>query len=221
MRGAATAFAALEGAYPRSVEVAFYLGVSRLFLSDYAGAITALQAARRVDDGSFGANIGWYLAVAEERVGRQGRRERRTRDDLPRDERPRTARVPGRRVARTRVGMRCAIACAVFVAAALLRGAALQVQPPPIQAESFQVLSDEAQRAFKGQSWDAAAGTYQAIVDLARRRHEELWEARGLLGLGSVSAARARYEEARRLVLESLGTFERLRRVAGRRRAPR
>ena len=69
--GAATAFAALEGAYPRSVEVAFYLGVSRLFLSDYAGAITALQAARRVDDGSFGANIGWYLAVAEERMGRK------------------------------------------------------------------------------------------------------------------------------------------------------
>ncbi|MGH9142923.1 MAG: tetratricopeptide repeat protein [Vicinamibacterales bacterium] len=68
---AATSLAGLEAAYPRSVEVPFYLGVSRLFLSDYAGAITALQAARRVDDGSFTANIGWYLAVAEERAGRK------------------------------------------------------------------------------------------------------------------------------------------------------
>ena len=69
--GAATSFAAIEAAYPRSVEVPFYLGVSRLFLNDYAGAIAALQAARRVDDGSFGSNIGWYLAVAEERAGRK------------------------------------------------------------------------------------------------------------------------------------------------------
>ncbi|MGH9142924.1 MAG: hypothetical protein ACRD2I_17465, partial [Vicinamibacterales bacterium] len=106
--------------------------------------------------------------------------------------------------------MRGAIACIVIVAAALLRGAALEVQPPQGQTEAFLTLSDEAQRAFGSQSWDTAAEKYHAMIELARQWHEELWEARGLLGLGSVSNARARYAEARPLVLESLSTFERL-----------
>ncbi|HEY2150767.1 MAG TPA: hypothetical protein VGH34_08165 [Vicinamibacterales bacterium] len=62
--------AALQPQYPNSVEVPFYLGVSRLFLGDAAGARSALDAARRVSDDSFAPAIDWFLAVADERAGR-------------------------------------------------------------------------------------------------------------------------------------------------------
>ncbi|HEY1909804.1 MAG TPA: hypothetical protein VGG73_02690 [Vicinamibacterales bacterium] len=62
--------AALQPRYPNSVEVPFYLGVSRLFLGDVAGARAALEAARRVSDESFAPAIDWFLAVADERAGR-------------------------------------------------------------------------------------------------------------------------------------------------------
>jgi hypothetical protein len=62
-------FASLRARYPASVEVAFYRAVSQLSLNDAAGAIASLTAARRVDDGSFAPEIGWYLAVAHERAG--------------------------------------------------------------------------------------------------------------------------------------------------------
>jgi hypothetical protein len=68
-RTAASEFARLEPRYPSSVEVPFYLGVSRLFLDDAPGAVTSLAAARRIADDTFRADIGWYLAVADERVG--------------------------------------------------------------------------------------------------------------------------------------------------------
>ncbi|HTK30270.1 MAG TPA: hypothetical protein VL309_11990 [Vicinamibacterales bacterium] len=67
---AAREFAALQPRYQTSVEVSFYLGVSRLFLGSPEEARAALEAARRHDDGSFAENIGWYLAVADERAGR-------------------------------------------------------------------------------------------------------------------------------------------------------
>jgi hypothetical protein len=62
--------AALQSRYPNSVEVPFYLGVSRLFLGDAAGARSALNDARRVSDDSFAPAIDWFLAVADERAGR-------------------------------------------------------------------------------------------------------------------------------------------------------
>jgi hypothetical protein len=62
-------FAALDARYPNSVEVKFYRGVSRLFMTDAAGAIPPLEAARRVDGGSFAPEIAWYLGVAHERAG--------------------------------------------------------------------------------------------------------------------------------------------------------
>jgi TolA-binding protein len=66
---AAAEFVRVQTQYPDAVEIPFYLGVTRLFLDDAAGAVTALEAARRVADETFRADVGWYLAVAEERAG--------------------------------------------------------------------------------------------------------------------------------------------------------
>lgn len=68
-RAAADAFARVASRYPASVEVPFYLGVSRLMLGDAAGAATALRAARAVGEPMFRDDIAWYLAAAEERSG--------------------------------------------------------------------------------------------------------------------------------------------------------
>jgi predicted Zn-dependent protease len=62
-------FAALETRYPKSVEVVFYRAIARLLQNDASGAATSLQAARRLDDGSFAPEIAWYLATAYERTG--------------------------------------------------------------------------------------------------------------------------------------------------------
>jgi len=59
----------LRSRYPKSVEVQFYLGVSRLFLGNAAGAIEPLNAARKIASETFGPDALWYLAVAYERAG--------------------------------------------------------------------------------------------------------------------------------------------------------
>jgi len=61
--------AGLQARYPTSVEVVFYRAIAQLFLNDAAGAVVSLEAARRLDDGAFASEIGWYLAVAYERTG--------------------------------------------------------------------------------------------------------------------------------------------------------
>jgi len=66
-------FASLETRYPKSIEVAFYRGVTELLLNDPAGAIRSLDRARRLDNDAFTAEVGWYLAVAYERAGNTSR----------------------------------------------------------------------------------------------------------------------------------------------------
>ena len=66
---AAAAFVRVQAQYPDAVEIPFYLGVTRLFLDDAAGAVSSLEAARRVADDTFSADVSWYLAVAQERAG--------------------------------------------------------------------------------------------------------------------------------------------------------
>jgi hypothetical protein len=68
---AARDLAPLASRYPQSVEVPFYLGVSRLFLDDADGARTSLEAARRVSEEGFDADVEWYLAIANDRAGRR------------------------------------------------------------------------------------------------------------------------------------------------------
>jgi hypothetical protein len=67
--GAARVLEPLASRYPASIEVFFYLGVSRLLLNDSGGARDALAAAGRLKDDAFAADVAWYLAIAEERLG--------------------------------------------------------------------------------------------------------------------------------------------------------
>jgi hypothetical protein len=69
-QGADREFSILATRYPQSVEVFFYQGISRLFLNDFAGADAALAAADRLADASFSADVSWYRAVVDERLGR-------------------------------------------------------------------------------------------------------------------------------------------------------
>ena len=62
-------FSSLQAKYPAAIEPAFYRGITQLFLDDTVRAIQSLEAARRLDEGTFTAEIAWYLAVAYERTG--------------------------------------------------------------------------------------------------------------------------------------------------------
>jgi hypothetical protein len=62
-------FTALATRYPDAVEVHFYQGVSRLFLADAALAVSSFEAAEKVADDTFIADIVWYRAVAEQHAG--------------------------------------------------------------------------------------------------------------------------------------------------------
>ncbi len=55
--------------YPDAIEIAFYHGVTQLWLNDPTGAMSSLEAARRLNDETFAPDIAWYLAVANERAG--------------------------------------------------------------------------------------------------------------------------------------------------------
>jgi hypothetical protein len=68
---AARDLAPLATRYPKSVEVPFYLGVSRLFLDDAVGARSSLEAAQRVSEEGFADDVEWYLAIANDRAGRR------------------------------------------------------------------------------------------------------------------------------------------------------
>lgn len=77
-------FAGLAPRYPKSVEVAFYQGVSRIYLNDLEGADRSLAAAEQLNDASFGFEVMWYRAIVDGRAGRTA--SARTRlDTLCRD----------------------------------------------------------------------------------------------------------------------------------------
>lgn len=60
---------ALRRAYPSSVEVVFYLGVSRLYVNDPRGAVESLTRAATLADVAFASDVRWYRAIAQERIG--------------------------------------------------------------------------------------------------------------------------------------------------------
>lgn len=67
--GAQKALAGLTEKYPLSVEVLFYLGVSQLYLGETREALGNFIKAVPLADASFAADVMWYGAVAEERLG--------------------------------------------------------------------------------------------------------------------------------------------------------
>ncbi|MGE5244075.1 MAG: CHAT domain-containing protein [Betaproteobacteria bacterium] len=99
-------------------------------------------------------------------------------------------------------------------AAALVVLIALDVRPAaqdrPADDPQFTALLATAKKAYDDRRLDAAAAGYQALLDLARERHDELWESRATLGLGSVDYWKADYVRARSRLLEALTTFDRL-----------
>ncbi len=64
---AARRLESLAGRYPAAVEPVFYLGVARLFQNDAAGAVDALEKARKIGGEALNEEIAWYLAAAYER----------------------------------------------------------------------------------------------------------------------------------------------------------
>ena len=62
-------FAELNGRYSGLVEVQFYLGICRLFLNEYRGAVSALEAAQKLHDPTFSEHVAWYLMAAYQRAG--------------------------------------------------------------------------------------------------------------------------------------------------------
>jgi hypothetical protein len=73
---AVAAFDRLATAYPDSVDVRFFQGVSRMLAGDDAGAIAPLEAAARLGDAVFADDVPWFLAVAQQRSGRPEARGR-------------------------------------------------------------------------------------------------------------------------------------------------
>jgi hypothetical protein len=65
-------FSALSVKYPRSVEVALYHGVARLFVGNVTGALASLTAAEGLAESDMAWDVTWYRAVAEERAGNPG-----------------------------------------------------------------------------------------------------------------------------------------------------
>jgi TolA-binding protein len=62
-------FTELSVQYPRAVEVAFFLGVTRMLRDDFAGARAPLADALAMGDAAFTDDASWFLAVAEQRSG--------------------------------------------------------------------------------------------------------------------------------------------------------
>lgn len=63
-------FDRLAPVYPDAIEVRFYQGVSRMLAGDHAGAIPPLEAAAALRSATFADDVSWFLAVAQQRVGR-------------------------------------------------------------------------------------------------------------------------------------------------------
>jgi TolA-binding protein len=73
-------FAALALQYPQSVEVQFFLGVTRMLRDDFTGAIAPLTSALALQEPTFVDDASWFLAVAEQRSGNTAAASRRLRD---------------------------------------------------------------------------------------------------------------------------------------------
>ena len=166
-------------------------------------------------DDTFNAQIAWYLAVAEERAGnRAGARAeldglctghivvRRTR--VRRGEQNQgLIGMAGHRSVRT------LIATILVCALALAPGARIRAQTPAPTPRPISAVMADALKAYADQRWDAAAEGFQTVVDLGRASQDEVWTARGQLGLARVAQRKANYDQSRALVAEALATFER------------
>jgi len=63
-------FAALSMRYPQAVEVLFFSGVTLMLNGEFERALAPLNAAAAVGEPAFTEDATWYLAVAEQRAGK-------------------------------------------------------------------------------------------------------------------------------------------------------
>ncbi|MEO8678602.1 MAG: hypothetical protein ABI665_06130 [Vicinamibacterales bacterium] len=66
---AESSFEPLSARYPGSIEVLFYLGLTRMLRGDFTGALQPLAAAERLKNVTFADDASWFLGVAEQRSG--------------------------------------------------------------------------------------------------------------------------------------------------------
>jgi len=66
---AAQAFSALEGKYPKAIEVIFYGAVSWLHDGANESAVRSLERAQVLNDPAFADEVAWYLGLAYHRAG--------------------------------------------------------------------------------------------------------------------------------------------------------
>jgi CHAT domain-containing protein/tetratricopeptide (TPR) repeat protein len=81
--------------------------------------------------------------------------------------------------------------------------------PPPSDPQLSQAYSASKQARDRR---DYAEGTaaYTALVDRARQLHDDLWEARGLYGLGAMQSTQLKLDEANPKLEQAIAIFERL-----------
>ncbi len=84
-----------------------------------------------------------------------------------------------------------------------LAGPLAAQNPDQTPAARFSALLADGQKAYTEQRWDAAGAAFQAMVDLATTQHDDLWKARGLLGVGRVAMRLAKYTDAKTALLEA------------------
>src|SRR5215471_13098066 len=92
---------------------------------------------------------------------------------------------------RTRTIAMTIVVFAVVVCAARPRGQ--QLQTSAVAAPTDPVLHaafDDAQRAYARQDLTADAAAFERMLARARELHDELWEGRALLGLGTIAGER-------------------------------
>ncbi|HUL75290.1 MAG TPA: hypothetical protein VLT86_19410, partial [Vicinamibacterales bacterium] len=109
----------------------------------------------------------------------------------------------------SRLGYPRALAATLAVAAVLCLHARPVAQDQPV-ADRLRALLSDAQKAYGDRRLDDAARSFQAIVDLGESEHDELWVARGRLGLGGVAYHRGDYPGARAQLALAAPVFERL-----------
>jgi len=102
---------------------------------------------------------------------------------------------------------------AAFAAAFLMRPSAQSTPVPPTIADLTATLA-EAQRQYADRRYENAAAAFARLRDGGHLIHDDVWEGRGLLGLGSVALLRGRTDEGRTTLLQALELFEKHRDIA-------
>ena len=222
-------FAALAPRYPKSVEVFFYQGISRLFLADAPGAIASLTTAGKIADSAFAWDIEWYRASrgGTRRQSRGGARP--ARSPLPARGHPRAQglrrrqgtsrrqvnawRSSARDVCRPR--RRCCWSASASRSPApspSLASRAPQQTPAaaPVTASDIDALIGEAEGLLARRKPSDAKAVFDRALAGAQRLSLERQEGASHCGIASALRALAQYQPAHDSALRCLEIYSRI-----------